>query len=1064
MRQTNSDHHSQRLAKWEHVEGIAALVVATSLAFSSGVIAGNAAAGDESHATGTFLSGNLLDSLTPEQLLLLGTAAANNDGTQATQTVKSDLDATILNALILDIPGGLQIPVTLADVGALASFARAEANGSSLGASGLVTNDGAIGVGAVGPGGVPSPMTLDLTDILGAGFTSEIANLQLELQSISASAESVAAGTPVGDYEIIGTKLYLTSPTIDGISDLLTGPTGPTADLSAAVNALTGSGGSLVGGILAAVQTTLGLGVLELGTATASVTVDLPGVIAPLLVPTTSNGVTVDLMTGEITVDLAVLNGGSLNGLAPNSEILSAAVLSGVTAAVTTIVSDLVDDVTAAVTTALDNAVVAIDVDLNLLGVPLINITVDGTIAQIVGGTSTIGITALGIVPIGAITQAVIEAALTPILNAVTDPVTGDLATFVTALQTDVLNPVLTGLNPVLEALDTVLSLIANAQVPSPPVQGALFTETALEVRLLAQGPIGSLLELDVARASVGPNTTGVAPVITSLVPDNGPESGGTTVTITGTGFAGTTGVLFGATPATSFTVDSDTQITAVSPAHVPATVGVTLLHPAGTSNPGDFTFTPLISITDLDPNFGPTAGGTLVDIFGTCFLGATGVTFGGLAGTSFAVIDNTHIQVVTPAHAAGAVDVIVQGSIACGGSASFPNGFTYVPAGVPTITGIVPDNGPESGGTAVTITGTGFTGATGVTFGGVAGASVVVVNDTTITVTTPPHAPGLVGVIVQHPSGNSGPFDFTFTPLIAVTSIVPDFGPEAGGTVVTITGACFTGATGVTFDGVAGTAFTVDSDTQITVTTPPGTGLVDVVVQGSVACGGDKVVPDGFQYIQPDAPVIVSLTPNHGPFTGGTHVTVSGSGFTGATSVTFDGVAGTSFTVINDTTITVVTPPHAIGLVDAVVHHPTNGPSAPLGYTYLPATTVIGVDPGTGPEAGGTTVTITGTCFTGATGVLFGTTAARSFRVVNDTTIIAVSPPGVGTVDVTVTGSITCGSATRDNAFRYVRSGLSATGVDVLPLVLTAGGLLLAGAALVVGIALVRRRRNGSA
>ena len=48
--------------------------------------------------------------------------------------------------------------------------------------------------------------------------------------------------------------------------------------------------------------------------------------------------------------------------------------------------------------------------------------------------------------------------------------------------------------------------------------------------------------------------------------------------------------------------------------------------------------------------------------------------------------------------------------------------------------------------------------------------------------------------------------------------------------------------------------------------------------------------------------------------------------------------------------------------------------------------------------------MTITGTGFTGATAVDFGTTAATNVTVVNDTTITVVSPAGTGTVDVTVT------------------------------------------------------------
>ena len=87
----------------------------------------------------------------------------------------------------------------------------------------------------------------------------------------------------------------------------------------------------------------------------------------------------------------------------------------------------------------------------------------------------------------------------------------------------------------------------------------------------------------------------------------------------------------------------------------------------------------------------------------------------------------------------------------------------------------------------AVTITGTGFTGTTGVTFGGTPATGVTVVDDTTITATTPAHAPGAVDVVVTTPAGPSEPGDFTFDAVPAITSVAPASGPETGGTDVTI-------------------------------------------------------------------------------------------------------------------------------------------------------------------------------------------------------------------------------------------------------------------------------------
>jgi hypothetical protein len=86
---------------------------------------------------------------------------------------------------------------------------------------------------------------------------------------------------------------------------------------------------------------------------------------------------------------------------------------------------------------------------------------------------------------------------------------------------------------------------------------------------------------------------------------------------------------------------------------------------------------------------------------------------------------------------------------------------------------------------------------------------------------------------------------------------------------------------------------------------------------------------------------------------------------------------------------------------------------------TALP--TVISVTPSTGVTTGGTSVTITGTLFTGATSVKFGGTAA-AFTVVNDSTITAVTPSHgntAGAVSVSVTTP--SGTTVANTAFAYV-------------------------------------------
>lgn len=86
------------------------------------------------------------------------------------------------------------------------------------------------------------------------------------------------------------------------------------------------------------------------------------------------------------------------------------------------------------------------------------------------------------------------------------------------------------------------------------------------------------------------------APIVTNVVPHSGPRTGGTTVTITGSGFENSTpSVTFGSTAAASFVVNSDTSITAVSPVHAAGIVDVRVTTVSGTSaisSADKFTFT----------------------------------------------------------------------------------------------------------------------------------------------------------------------------------------------------------------------------------------------------------------------------------------------------------------------------------------------------------------------------------------------------------------------------------------------------------------------------------------
>jgi subtilase family protein/Big-like domain-containing protein/IPT/TIG domain-containing protein len=457
----------------------------------------------------------------------------------------------------------------------------------------------------------------------------------------------------------------------------------------------------------------------------------------------------------------------------------------------------------------------------------------------------------------------------------------------------------------------------------------------------------------------------------------------------------------------------------------VAATVFVVLLCALGFATEAQAQFGPP-TITSVNPNTGPAAGGTTVTITGTEFFFVTAVSFGGNAAVSYTVNSGTQITAISPA-GTGTVDITVTAAGGTNGP-SATDRFSYLLP--PTVTGVAPNTGPAAGGTSVTITGTNFSGATAVRFGGNAAGTFSVVSATQITATSPAGT-GTIDVTVTTPGGTSGTGaadQFTYESVPTVTAVNPNTGPAAGGTSVTVTGTNFSGATAVRFGGNAAGTFSVVSATQITATSPAGTGTIDVTV---TTPGGTSGTGTADQFTYESAPTVTGVAPNTGPAAGGTSVTVTGTNFSGATAVRFGGNAAGTFSVVSATQIT-ATSPAGTGTVDVTVTTPggTSATSAADQFSYTSAPAVTGVNPNTGPPAGGTSVTITGTNFSGATAVRFGGNAAGSFSVVSATQITATSPAGTGTVDVTVTTAGGTSATGGGDQFTY-GSAPAVTGVN---------------------------------
>ncbi len=354
---------------------------------------------------------------------------------------------------------------------------------------------------------------------------------------------------------------------------------------------------------------------------------------------------------------------------------------------------------------------------------------------------------------------------------------------------------------------------------------------------------------------------------------------------------------------------------------------------------------TPIPTVSAVSPNSGPVTGATAITITGTGFVkGArvvidqgSGVGIGAIAATNVTVVSWTKITAVTGGGAnSGTWTLYVTTS---GGTSVAHAGddFTYFPVPVPTVSAVSPNSGPVTGATAITITGTGFVkGArvvidqgSGVGIGAIAATNVTVVSWTKITAVTGGGAnSGTWNLYVTTSGGTSVAHagdDFTYfpVPVPTVSAVSPNSGPVSGGTAITITGTGFvTGATVVIGQGsgagtgaIAATNVTVVSFTKITAVTGGGAkfGTWNLFV---ITTGGTSLAHAGDYFTYNPVPKVSAVSPNSGPVSGGTAITITGTGFvTGATVVIGQGsgagtgaIAATNVTVVSWTKITAVT------------------------------------------------------------------------------------------------------------------------------------------------------------
>ena len=410
---------------------------------------------------------------------------------------------------------------------------------------------------------------------------------------------------------------------------------------------------------------------------------------------------------------------------------------------------------------------------------------------------------------------------------------------------------------------------------------------------------------------------------IDSVSPSKVPVDGGVEVTLRGTGLTPETRVSFGGRTARRHVFVDSSLMRVLAPAHPAGQVDLRATNRDETvTRPGAVTYFAPLRLDTLQPSSGPTAGGQSVTLTGSGFGPGLTVRFGNAKATVTQVgPGGDTAQVTTPAHATGTVDVSLE--TAGGEAVLLPGVYSYADAGAPLqLHSVTPKRGPASGGIEVVLLGMGLEDPD-LTFHFDAAPVTTVLERGPghVRLRAPAHASGTVDVIARDPGDAARASTladaFTYLPDLFVDQVTPDQGPGAGGTQVVLRGEGFTGTQKVLFGGVAA-AFTVDSDLQITATTPAhADGTVDLTVVRDD--GLDATLYDGYTFTE--SLHIYGFSPVRGAVAGGTLVEIRGRGFLqGQVEALFDNQPALSVSVLDSQTLAVRTPPHASGPVTVAV------------------------------------------------------------------------------------------------------------------------------------------------
>nr|WP_236995332.1 choice-of-anchor G family protein [Glutamicibacter halophytocola] len=533
------------------------------------VTAAYAAPADGSEALGRVLDLNLLDIPVADA----GFAYAGNPSSPDAK--HNPLNVEALGALNLNLGSGLSaLPLinsdgsgllTLGEAGLLSSYAEAPSSTSAKSAAGAVSSDGTIAVDSANSGAMTA--NVDLTRLLDqlqvSGLTDQLVDeASLEIGALGSKADKTD-GTLSTDYLVAGATATVSSPAVGGLTSSL----GTVVDgLGTTLNtALSSDGvlGTITSGLDAIdidLRPLARIGVTDSTVALNGVDAALQQVKDDILtgVITSDTGlVSIDLGTGDISVDLSKITTGGLNGKPANYEVLSATAVQEIADEITLALSNLVTDLRDSLVASLDQIDIVVNLGLEAsLLVPLADgtATVEGSVASFLGlvpeePTTNVDLTLAGlnlgslITPLTAGVVSVVGDALGTVVNPVIDGLPGVITGVVDGV-TDPLEPVIEGV------LNEIVEITVNEQgttVIDDPNSDPDSTEegdfvTALSVELLpAMGEAANKVSFARSEVRAADEAPTEAPVVIETPTDGQEFTEGDPVDVSGTAEPGKT-------------------------------------------------------------------------------------------------------------------------------------------------------------------------------------------------------------------------------------------------------------------------------------------------------------------------------------------------------------------------------------------------------------------------------------------------------------------------------------------------------------------------------------------